>query len=98
MNFYVVKKALQDNLHLSTEQLGHLGTAYLLGYMIGQFSSAFLGRKLGPKLLLLAGTGISVACNVTLGFSNLFWSFLIFMALNGMAQGVETREDELPRG
>lgn len=87
MNFYVVKKALQDNLHLSTEQLGHLGTAYLMGYMIGQFSSAFLGRKLGPKLLLLAGTAISVACNVALGFSNLFWSFLIFMALNGMAQG-----------
>jgi sugar phosphate permease len=87
MNFYVVKKALQDNLHLSTTELGHLGTAYLLGYMIGQFSSAFLGRKLGPKLLLLAGTAISVACNVCLGFSNLFWSFLVFMAINGMAQG-----------
>jgi sugar phosphate permease len=87
MNFYVVKKALGDNLGFDATDLGNLGTAYLAGYMIGQFSSAFFGRLLGPKLLLLIGTGISVLCNVVFGFTEGFWNILIFMALNGMAQG-----------
>jgi sugar phosphate permease len=87
MNFYAVKKALEDNLGFDTTDLGNIGTAYLAGYMIGQFSSAFFGRKLGPKLLLLSGIAISIGCNVVFGFSNLYASFLVFMALNGVAQG-----------
>ena len=87
MNYYVVKKSLEDSLGLTTTDLGNLGTAYLVGYMLGQFSSAFFGRTLGPKLLLLVGTGISIACNVCLGLTEGFWTLLVFMALNGAAQG-----------
>ncbi|MBW1809402.1 MAG: MFS transporter [Deltaproteobacteria bacterium] len=87
MNFYAVKKALEDNLGFDTTDLGNLGTAYLLGYMLGQFSSAYFGRKLGPKLLLLGGTGVSIVCNVLFGFSDYFWTILVFMTLNGLAQG-----------
>ena len=87
MNFYAVKKALEDNLGFDTTDLGNLGTAYLVGYMLGQFSSAYFGRKLGPKLLLLGGTGISIICNILFGFSDYFWTILVFMTLNGLAQG-----------
>jgi OPA family sugar phosphate sensor protein UhpC-like MFS transporter len=87
MNFYVVKKAFGEALSLDAIGLGHLGTAYLAGYMIGQFSSAYFGRRLGPKRLLLIGTGISIFCNVVFGLSETFWIILVFMAINGMAQG-----------
>ncbi len=85
--FYVVKSALGDTLHLSAIDLAQLGTAYLVFYMVGQYSSAFFGKRLGPKLLLLVGMGISILCNVVFGIANSFWTILLFLSLNGMAQG-----------
>ena len=85
--FYVVKADLAATLGLTTIHLAHLGTAYLVFYMIGQFSSAYFGRKLGPKLLLLVGMGISITCNVMFGISNGFWMVFLFLSLNGLAQG-----------
>jgi sugar phosphate permease len=85
--FYVVKADLAESLDLTTIDLAHLGTAYLICYMIGQFSSAFFGRRLGPKLLLLVGMGISLVCNVFFGMANGFWTVLVFLSLNGLAQG-----------
>lgn len=85
--FYVVKADMASALGLSTVQLAHLGTAYLAAYAVGQFSSAYFGRKLGPKLLLIAGIAISVACNFIFGISNGFWTLMLFLAVNGVAQG-----------
>ncbi len=85
--FYVVKKPIAEELSFTSTDLAHIGTAYLIGYAIGQFSSAYFGRRLGPKLLLLFGMGISISCNVVFGIQNGFWTILVFMALNGMAQG-----------
>lgn len=85
--FYVVKGELSLDLGLTSMDLANIGTAYLVGYAVGQFSSAFFGRRLGPKLLLLVGMGTSLACNVAFGASNGFWTIALFMALNGVAQG-----------
>ncbi len=85
--FYVVKSPLADSLGFTALDLAHLGTAYLVFYMVGQYSSAFFGRKLGPKLLLLVGMGISLVCNFAFGISNSFWTIFLFLAINGLAQG-----------
>ncbi len=85
--FYVAKADMAAALGLSTLQLAHLGTAYLAAYAVGQFSSAYFGRKLGPKLLLLGGMALSVLSNVVFGASNSFWTVMLFLAVNGMAQG-----------
>jgi len=85
--FYVAKADMGSALGLSSVELAHLGTAYLAAYAVGQFSSAFFGRRLGPKLLLIAGIGISIFCNLVFGIANNFWTLLLFLALNGMAQG-----------
>jgi sugar phosphate permease len=85
--FYIVKADLADSLLLSPTDLAHLGTAYLVAYMVGQFSSAFFGRRLGPKLLLLVGMAISLSCNIAFGIANGFWTILLFLTLNGLAQG-----------
>ena len=55
--------------------------------MVGQYASAFFGRKLGPKFLLLVGMGISLICNFAFGISNSFWTIFLFLSLNGLAQG-----------
>jgi len=85
--FYVVKSPLSASLNISSIELAHLGTAYLIAYMIGQFSSAYIGKKLGPKLLLLIGMGISLTCNFAFGISNSFWTVMLFLTINGLAQG-----------
>lgn len=85
--FYVVKADMGGALGFSTQQLAHLGTAYLAAYAVGQFSSAFFGRRLGPKLLLAAGMAASIACNFIFGISNSFWTIMLFLAINGIAQG-----------
>lgn len=85
--FYVVKADMSGALGLSTIELGHLGTAYLAAYAAGQFSSAYFGKKLGPKLLLIVGMGISAACNFIFGAANGFWTLMLFLAINGLAQG-----------
>jgi sugar phosphate permease len=85
--FYVVKADMAEGVGMDSTELAHVGTAYLAGYMVGQFSSASFGRLLGPKLLLLLGMGISLLCNAVFGAANSFWTVAVFMAVNGMAQG-----------
>lgn len=85
--FYVVKADLLNAFQLTTIDLAHLGTAYLVAYSIGQFSSAYIGKRLGAKLLLLAGMGISLTCNFAFGISNGYWTMMLFLILNGLAQG-----------
>lgn len=85
--FYVTKVSISGALGIDSFGLAQLGTAYLVAYMVGQFSSAFFGRKLGPKLLLLVGIMISIASTFLFGISNSFWTIMLFMTLNGLAQG-----------
>lgn len=85
--FFVVKSDLADTLGLNAIDLAHLGTAYLVSYMVGQYSSAYFGRKLGPKYLLILGMGISLVCNIVFGASNSYWTIILFLSLNGLAQG-----------
>src|SRR6185295_17458853 len=69
----------------STTELAHVWTVFLVAYMVGQFVSGALGRRSGPRLLLLSGMAISIGCNVVFGFSNSLLSFAGFMVLNGLA-------------
>ena len=85
--FFVVKSDMGDTLGLNTIHLAHLGTAYLIFYMVGQYSSAYFGRKTGPKYLLILGMGISLLCNIVFGISNSYWTMILFLSLNGLAQG-----------
>jgi OPA family sugar phosphate sensor protein UhpC-like MFS transporter len=54
--------------------------------MLGMFLNSFIGRKWGPRVLLLGGLGISIVINVVFGFANSYWTFLTFMFFNGLVQ------------
>lgn len=84
--FYIAKSALGDELHFSATMLGTIGSAYLVAYAAGQFVAGALGSRWGPRVLLLSGMAISLACNVAFGLANSYWSFVALMAVNGLAQ------------
>ena len=84
--FYVAKASLVDELGFTVNELGEIGTAYLVAYALGQFTSAWLGQLRGARVLLLVGIATSILCNVAFGFTNTYWPLFAFMTLNGLAQ------------
>ncbi len=67
-------------------QPANIWTAFLVAYMVGQFANSYIGRKWGPRVLLLGGLGISIGCNLIFGFANSYPTFLVFMIFNGLMQ------------
>ena len=90
-NYAIAKSTILDTLEISNSELAHIFTAYLVAYMLGQFLTSFLGRRTAARILLLAGMGITLLCNVIFGFTLLmgpagYWPMLLFMIINGFAQ------------
>lgn len=90
-NYAIVKSSVQDALEISTAELAHIFTAYLVAYMLGQFLTSFLGRKVATRMLLLAGMGITALCNIGFGFTALlgpagYVPMIALMIINGFAQ------------
>ncbi len=82
----VLKKPIGDEFGLDASALAHVWSVFLITYMIGQFVNGALGRKLGPRVLLLSGMAISMGCNIVFGFANSYATLTGFMILNGLAQ------------
>jgi len=84
--FTICKTTIAAELGWELSDTAYIWATYLLAYMIGQFLNSFLGRKWGPRVILLGGLGISIACNTIFGFANSFATFIVFMFINGLAQ------------
>lgn len=86
-SFNAAKVVLADGpLHIAREQLGRIDATYLAVYSCGQFFFGPLADRFGPRKILLCGMGLSVLAAVGFGFSSALSAFLIFAALQGMAQ------------
>ena len=84
--FYVLKATIGGTFDLDASALADLGTVYLMAYTLGQFLCAWLGLRLGARLLLLLGMMLSVVCNIAFGLSDGYGTLMVFMILNGFAQ------------
>ena len=84
--FTICKTTIAKDLDWELGDTAHIWTAYLVAYMLGMFINSFIGRRWGPRILLLGGLGLSIAFNVALGFANSFATFLVFMFFNGLVQ------------
>ena len=84
--FTICKTPLAKEFNVDLGQIAHIWTAYLIAYMVGQFLCSMIGRKWGPRVLLLGGLAISIVINVIFGIANSYWTFLVFMFFNGLAQ------------
>ncbi len=87
-SFAVAKVALTSapGISLNRDDLGLIDSTFLTVYMVGQFVFGPLGDRFGPRLILLMGLSLSVAAAVGSGFSTTLTAFLIFAALQGVAQ------------
>src|SRR5205807_4344501 len=69
LNFSIAGKYIQDELSLSTQTMGWVFSAFLLGYALCQVPGGWLGDKYGPRDVMTVAI--------------LVWS--IFTALTGLA-------------
>ncbi len=84
--FTIVKKPVADSMGWELSDMAHIWFAFLLAYMLGQFMTSFIGRKWGPRVILLFGLGISIAVNIVFGIANSYYTFMVFMFVNGLVQ------------
>ena len=84
--FTICKTSLAEEFNVGLDSIAHIWTAYLIAYMIGMFINSFIGRRWGPRLLLLGGLGTSMIINIIFGFSNSIPTFIVFMFFNGLVQ------------
>jgi len=84
------KSAIADTFALDdatrAQQLAFPWMLYLIAYMVGQFINGALGRKLGPRVLLLFGMAGTFCCSVGFGFATDMRAFSWLMVLNGLFQ------------
>jgi len=90
-NFAIAKSSIMSSMEIGRSDVAHLFTAYLVAYMLGQFLTGFLGRRVATRLLLLTGMGVTLVCNLAFGFTYLmgpagYWPFFCLMIVNGFAQ------------
>ena len=90
-NFAIAKSSLMSSMEIGRSDVAHLFTAYLAAYMMGQFLTGFVGRKVAMRALLLSGMALTLLCNVAFGFTYLmgpagYWPFMVLMVVNGFAQ------------
>ncbi len=86
-----VAAALQTSprLHLSAEQVGLTGSAYLAGAVLGALFFGHLTDRLGRKKLFNVTLGVYLLATAATAFSWNFESFLVFRFLTGAGIGGE---------
>ena len=86
-----VAAALQTSprLHLTAEQVGLTGSAYLIGAVLGSLLFGHLTDRLGRKKLFSVTLGVYLVATAATAFSWNFESFLFFRFLTGAGIGGE---------
>src|SRR6266853_6812932 len=86
-----VAAALQTSprLHLTAEQVGLTGSAYLVGAVLGSLFFGHLTDRLGRKKLFNVTLGVYLVATAATAFSWNYESFLLFRFLTGAGIGGE---------
>jgi MFS family permease len=79
----------KETLHFTEKQIGLLGTAYLVGAVLGALVFGYLTDKLGRKKLFMVTLGVYLVAAFCTAFSWGFWSFAIFRFFTGAGIGGE---------
>ena len=84
--FSAAKHSLKSAGLLSEQALGHIDTAYLGAYAVGQFVSGFLGDRVGARRLVGYGMLLSSAACLAFGSVSSALLFGVLFTINGLAQ------------
>lgn len=88
LNYSAAMTVMINEGTLNSEQAGFIGMFYFFTYGIGQFINGFLGDKVSPKKMILAGLGVSAAANAGMGLSSHFMSMACMWGINGYFQSM----------
>jgi MFS transporter, OPA family, sugar phosphate sensor protein UhpC len=86
LGFSVVKKPIIDSGLLNADQLGKIGAVTLIGYAVGKFFNGVLADSCNIRKFLSIGLMITALINLAVGFTSLFWAFLVLWGVNGWFQ------------
>lgn len=84
----IAKKTLIDENIMDAHQLGIMGSAFFFTYAVGKFLNGFLADRMNIKRFMSFGLLVSALVNLILGFTTLFWSFVILWGINGWFQSL----------
>src|SRR4051794_4335596 len=79
----------EESLHFRSEQIGLLGTAYLVGAVVGALVFGYLTDRLGRKKLFTITLALYLVAAFLTAFSWDFWSFAVFRFFTGAGIGGE---------
>jgi sugar phosphate permease len=82
----VVRPALQDEYHLTDEQLGLLDGLFSATYALGQVPGGRAGDLLGPRLVLSVSLVLWSGCVAWMGAGQGFWQLAGLRSAFGLAQ------------
>src|SRR2546423_9794168 len=66
--FTICKTTIAKDLNWELGDTAHIWTAFLVAYSVGMFMHSFIGRRGGPRALLLGGLGFPRAGNGSSAF------------------------------
>lgn len=87
-NFILSTPFLKSHLNLTNAQIGLLSSCMLIAYGCSKGFMSSLSDKCNPKTFMALGILLCAVVNIAMGFSSLFWTFVIFVILNGIFQGM----------
>lgn len=85
-NYSVAMPILARDMGVSKDEMAIAITLYSLMYMIGQFINGYLNDRVGPRIVVSAGIGISVLANIFMGWTDTIALFALLMGINGFGQ------------
>jgi OPA family sugar phosphate sensor protein UhpC-like MFS transporter len=88
LSINVMKKPIIDEGLFTEAQIGVIGSALLFSYAVGKFVNGFLTDRVNIRRFMSTGIFISALINLLLGFSHLFYAFLLLWGLNGWFQSM----------
>ncbi|MCE5333185.1 MAG: MFS transporter [Desulfobacteraceae bacterium] len=86
VNFSTAIPGIRENLLLSSQQIGLLGSGFFVAYACGQMFSGYLGDRISPRRLVFGGMLLSVLMNLLFVSTEIWWVMLFAWTINGVSQ------------
>ena len=86
LSFSVAKKPMADEGVFDAAQMGVIGSALFFAYAFGKLANGILADRVNVRAFMTTGMLVSALINLILGFTTLFWFFVVLWGVNGWFQ------------
>jgi len=86
LSFSVAKKPMADAGIFSVSEMGLIGSALFFAYAFGKLANGIIADRVNVRKFMATGLMVSAFANLLLGFTEVFWLFLVIWGINGWFQ------------